>query len=377
MTNSIFEKITYRSTSKSPTCLDLFSGAGGLSVGFLMAGGRPLGAIDIDKDSIETYRRLFPKAVDIACGDIEHWQPKSTSREIDLIIGGPPCQGFSLARGLRFVDDPRNHLYKNFVRLVSRYKPSWFVMENVEGITNIGGGVILRQILEDFDRIGYQVDYQVVNMAEYGVPQLRKRAVFVGNRKKCHFIWPVKKFYDSRKKGVTHERDLFSADLLPFHSVNSALSDLYLPSGNYFAHRANSQMRGPRNRNAHTEPAFTLRVRGDEFALCEKPATSAFIPGPAPENDIVYLKAQNELQDILREPVPSWARRPSSKIRTSGGIPSLEGTRRLSIREQARLQTFPDWVEFSGRTTSQARQIGNAVPPLFAYQLFRKIFEFL
>jgi len=377
MNDSLFGDVHYRLTSKSPACLDLFSGAGGLSVGFLMAGGRSVGAIDADKDSISTYNRLFPKAEDVVCADIKSWKPKSRPGEIDVIIGGPPCQGFSLARGLRFVDDPRNHLYKNFVRLVARYKPTWLVMENVEGIVNIGGGVILKQILEDFDQIGYQLDYQVVNMAEYGVPQIRRRAIFVGNRLKADFKWPAKAFYDPRKQKSRQQSDLFGNGQHPFHSVNSALSDLDFPIGNYFAHRANSQMRGPRNRNAHTEPAFTLRVRGDEFALCERPATSAFIPGAMPNSETVYLSAQNELQEMLRGPVPTWVRRTKPKVRRSRNASPLKGTRRLAIREQARLQSFPDWVEFCGNTTSQARQIGNAVPPVFAYQLFRQIFRVL
>jgi site-specific DNA-cytosine methylase len=136
-------------------------------------------------------------------------------------------------------------------------------------------------------------------------------------------------------------------------------------------------MRGPRNRDAHMEPAFTLRVRGDEFALCEEPATAAFIPGPAPDEIVKYRTPQNELQEMLRGPCPSWSKRDNHKSLRKASIPTLRGTRRITIREQARLQTFPDWVTFKGRTTSQARQIGNAVPPLFAFQLFRQIFKHL
>ncbi|KAB0665694.1 DNA cytosine methyltransferase [Oryzomonas japonica] len=371
--SSLAERIKYTSSAKVPTCLDLFSGAGGISIGFAMAGGRPLGAVDFDKDSIDTYSRLFPDAIDVACCDIEQWRPKSSPSEVDVIIGGPPCQGFSLARGLRFVDDPRNHLYKHFVSMVAYYKPTWFVMENVEGIINIGNGVILKQIHEDFATAGYSFDYKVVNMAEYGVPQLRRRAVFVGNNLNKTFKWPEPCFYD--KKKATTQQNLFNNDLKPFNSVNSVLSDLLLPQGNYFAHRANSQMRGPRNRDAHTEPAFTLRVRGDEFALCELPATSAFIPGPIPEEEVKFRKPQNELQECLRNIIPPWIQKSKVANSRQTTLPELKGTRRLTIREQARLQTFPDWVSFEGKITSQARQIGNAVPPLFAFHLFNEIFS--
>jgi DNA (cytosine-5)-methyltransferase 1 len=375
MIQKILQDGAYVIKNTAPKCFDLFSGAGGLSVGFAMAGGAPAGAVDIDQDSILTYKKNFPMVQDVACCPIDLWHPSSKPGQIDVIIGGPPCQGFSVARGLRFLDDPRNHLYKHFVKIVSDYKPKWIVMENVEGITNIGGGVILDQILEDFANIGYSIDYRMINMAMYGVPQLRKRAIFVGNRTGMSFSWPEIRYYDSRKELST--LGTFDKQLLPFNSVNSALGDLLLPQGSYFSHRANAQMRGPRNRCAHTQPAFTLRVRGDEFALCEEPATSAFIPGPAPADEIVYRAPQNELQELLRNCRPSWAQSPEIKIVRQKILPMLKGTRRLTIREQARLQTFPDWVTFEGRVTSQAKQIGNAVPPLFAYQIFSAIIKTL
>jgi len=369
-----FTEITpYKIEKTSPKCFDLFCGAGGLSVGFAMAGGMPVGAVDNDSDSIETYRKNFPLAQDVECCAIEDWNPSTKSGEVDVVIGGPPCQGFSLARGQRFLDDPRNHLYKYFVDVVKRYKPKYFVMENVEGIINIGGGAILKQILEDFAQIGYEVDYRVINMAEFGVPQLRKRAIFVGSTRGKKFNWPVPSFRDPRKR--TETLDIFAHELQPFNSVNSALSDLILPEGNYFSHRANAQMRGPRNRCAHTMPAFTLRVRGDEFALCEDPAQSAFIPGPAPPEDVEYRPPQNWLQSFLREKKPYWIEMDTIDHVKKNSVPKLSGTRRLTIREQARLQTFPDWFQFEGRITSKAKQIGNAVPPLFGFQLFSQIIE--
>lgn len=336
-----------------------------------MAGGNPICAVDNDRDSIKTYRNLFPAAQEVYLGNIEDWAPKDRFPTVDVVIGGPPCQGFSLARGFRFVDDPRNHLYKEFVRAVAYFKPLWMVMENVQGITNIGDGVILQQVIEDFDAIGYTLDYKIVNMAQYGVPQLRNRAIFVGNNCGEKFRWPEKRYNNGKKK------DLFS-DLLPnYVSVNEALGDLVLPVGNFFSHRANSKMRGPRNRCAHTEPAFTLRTRGDEFALCEEPASSAFVPGPAPDEPSEYLHVQNDTQAFFRHKSPPWVSfsAPAEGRRKSNSI--LRGTRKLTVREQARLQSFPDWVCFTGSRYSQGRQIGNAVPPLFAYHLFRRIIDYV
>lgn len=344
--------------------LDLFCGAGGLSMGLQLAGGSTVGGIDSDRDSVATYNHNFPDAFHTFQGPIEDWQPDSSlAGEVELIIGGPPCQGFSLARGTRFVDDPRNSLYKYFVRAISKIRPRWFVMENVQGILNIGGGIIREQILEDFAREGYLVDVRVINLADFGVPQRRNRAIFVGNRMGQEFRWPAPR---NTKK--------LDNPLPPHRSVNDALSDLDLPQGNYFAHRANSQMRGPRNRIVKSEPAFTLRVRGDEFALCEYPAVSSFIPDTRPEEPTHARKPANEFQELMQNWSPNGTQKKVLK-RTARKPTILTGTRRLTTREQARLQTFPDAFEFTGSIASKARQIGNAVPPLFGKVLFEAITE--
>ncbi len=341
-----------------------------MSLGFLMAGGNPIGAVDLDRDSIDTYRRLFPKARHTHLGGVEAWTPPVLGAPLSVVIGGPPCQGFSLARGLRFVDDPRNHLYKEFVRVVAHYEPRWFVMENVEGITNIAGGAVLNQILEDFGRLGYAVTYKTVNMAQYDVPQLRRRAIFVGNHSGIEFEWPTPT--RTRRHSQTA---LAGTETPPYWSVNDALGNLNLPQGNFFAHRANSKMRGPRNRDTYLDPAFTLRVRGDEFALCEVPAQSAFAPGPVEPEPTCIAPPENSLQEFFEHPAPPGVTtNPLERIqvKTAG---ALKNTRRLTLREQARLQSFPDWVSFTGSCASQARQIGNAVPPVFAMHLFQQIFE--
>jgi DNA (cytosine-5)-methyltransferase 1 len=354
----------------APRCLDLFSGAGGLSLGFLMAGGRPIGSVDFHKDSVESFKRNFPSVLEASVVDIQDWTPDRAYNGIDVVIGGPPCQGFSLARGARFVDDPRNALYKHFVRVVGLVKPKWVVMENVEGIINIGGGIILEQVLEDFANVGFELTHRVINMAEFGVPQTRRRAIFVGSRTGAKFQWPTGEY----SKQVNHAATLFSVPEARFHSVNEAIGNLALPVGNFLAHRANSQMRGPRNRDAHSQPSFTLRVRGDELALCELPATSAFIPDVSlPEPELVGPPT-NSLQELFSHR-PKWVS--GSELKVSGKRKSshLRGTRRLTVREQARLQTFPDWFQFEGTWASQSKQVGNAVPPLFAAHLFEAIFK--
>lgn len=354
----------------TPTCIDLFSGAGGLSLGFCQAGGIPVAAVDHDLDATATYKKMFPFCREVYCGDIESWKPTPDLQNVDVIIGGPPCQGFSLARGLRFVDDPRNHLYKEFVRLVAEIRPLCIVMENVEGITNIGKGAILQQIYEDFEQIGYHLDHRVINMADYGVPQSRKRTIFVGFSNGTRFFWP-EPTHQSIKNKQAH---LFEARH-SYVSVFQALGDLPWPMGNYFSHRANSQMRGPRNRNTISDPAFTLRIRGDEFALCQEEAQGAFVPGPLPEVQFTYRPVQNNFQHLMRELPPPWITDYVPPPVLEKPVEVLQGTRRLAVIEQARLQTFPDWFNFSGRPYAQGRQIGNAVPPLFARQLFAALIK--
>jgi DNA (cytosine-5)-methyltransferase 1 len=354
--------------ASAPKCIDLFCGAGGLSLGFTQAGGIPIAALDSDKDSIETYSKMFGICKDVQCVKIEEWKLKEQISDVDVIIGGPPCQGFSIARGTRFVDDPRNSLYKHFVKAVDKLKPKWIVMENVPGIISIGNGIVLQQIYQDFNEIGYDLTHKVINMAEYGVPQTRKRTIFVGNRLGKEFEWPKPRY-----KALRNNDTIWTEE--NFRTVDMAIGDLPWPKGKYFAHRANSQMRGPRNRDIHIQPAFTLRVRGDEFAICEEPAVGAFPPGLCPEMDLHYRPCQNDLQKTLREAPPEWINGykmpPIKDISTD----NLVGTRRLDLREQARLQTFPDWFKFCGSKAAQGRQIGNAVPPLFARQLFIKIIE--
>jgi DNA (cytosine-5)-methyltransferase 1 len=245
-------------------------------------------------------------------------------------------------------------------------------MENVPGILTIGDGIIYEQIREDFSTIGYRIECRIINMEEYGIPQSRKRAIFVGTNSSKEIPWPAQ----SRSKTAKDQYDFF-IQTLGVVTIYDALSDLPWPMGRFFAHRANSQMRGPRNRDVLCDTAFTLRVRGDEFGMCEKPAQSAFVPGPLPAVEYALRSPTNEFQEYIRHSPPKWIK-PSPRVPVNKEPVSwLEGTRRLAIREQARLQTFPDWFTFYGSEYRQSSQIGNAVPPLFAKTLFDALLQSL
>ena len=194
--------------------LDLFCGCGGLSLGFEMAGFDVVLAIDNWEDALVTYRQNHRHSIALN-GDLLTLDPMDVEREyglhdISVIIGGPPCQGFSVA-GKRIIDDDRNKLYKSFVRFVKHFKPKAFVMENVPNILSIGGGAIKDSIVKDFSELGYKVVYRALTASDYGVPQNRRRAIFVGLRDKT-FDYPI----PNVKEKVTTEEALSD---LPENSV--------------------------------------------------------------------------------------------------------------------------------------------------------------
>ena len=166
--------------NKKLKILSLFAGAGGMDLGFKNAGFDIGWANDFDPDSVKTYKRNFGDH--IVLGDIEKIKTNQMPDNPDVVIGGFPCQGFSIANLGRSVDDSRNKLYKQMLRVIRVKKPKYFVAENVEGILTLGKGAVIQKILKDFKSIGYKVDYKLLNAADYGVPQARKRVFIIGNR---------------------------------------------------------------------------------------------------------------------------------------------------------------------------------------------------
>ena len=179
--------------------LDLFCGCGGLSLGFEMAGFDVKLAIDNWEDALVTYRKNH-KGTKTINGDLLSLKPEDVETKygihnVSVIIGGPPCQGFSVA-GKRIIDDDRNKLYKSFVRFVAHFQPKAFVMENVPNILSIGGGAVKDAILNDFSGLGYNVTYKVLTASDYGTPQNRRRAIFVGLHDGKKFAFPERTVKD-------------------------------------------------------------------------------------------------------------------------------------------------------------------------------------
>ena len=351
------------------TCLDLFCGAGGLSCGLHMAGIKTVAGIDFDQAAINTFNANgLGKGV---VADLE----KITSDEVralcggkvDIIAGGPPCQGFSLS-GFRDESDKRNRLYKSFVRIVRDLKPKAFVLENVPGLVSLFGGRVKDAIVTEFSALGYNVVHKILTASEYGVPQHRRRVVFVGLRenvfkypKVTHFKKPENA---SQKRMVSCVEAL--GDLPPLSGIDEIGTDeqAYAMSANCEYQRL--MRKGSKAVHNHIAARHSDKVR------------SIIAMVPAGKN---YKSLPESLRSVRNFHV-AWTRFPDNEP-----SPTIDTGHRHhfhykecrvpTVRECARLQSFPDSFHFTGNKTQQFRQVGNAVPPLMAMALGKALKEAL
>lgn len=302
--------------------VSLFSGAGGLDLGFKMAGHDVVWANDLYEDAVHTYQKNI--------GDhiiLEDVRNISTDEipDCDIVIGGFPCQGFSVANTKRHIADERNELYKQLIRVIEDKQPKFFLAENVKGLTNLGKGEVFKMILSDFEHLGYRVRYRILNAADYGVPQTRMRVIIVGVRSDIDWEYEFPK--------ATHSQD--GRDGLPaWVSVSDALKGLPDPDSE-------------NNIPNHTYSKYKLNING-------------------------YIG--HRLLDPDK-PAPTVTARGDNR----GGVvilPHPNGQRRMSCRELASVQSFPVDYEFVGNNSSIYRQIGNAVPPLLAYTVAKQFNEY-
>ncbi|MEV8237190.1 MULTISPECIES: DNA cytosine methyltransferase [Nocardiaceae] len=313
---------------KSLRVVSLFTGAGGLDLGFERAGCETLVAVDNDYESCKTLRYNRPQW-DVFEGDIRDYKPKHSN--VDIVIGGPPCQGFSSA-GKGDPTDPRNFLWREYFRVVAAVKPRAIVIENVSGLQHRRNGDHLSGILSALEDHGYNFAMGVLNAADYGVPQARRRLFVIGLKDGDPSL-PVPSTKDHRK------------------TVRDAIADLEGLEDQEFNHVPPSHARH-------------VAERWDNLA-----------PG---ETDPNYRRARLDYD------------KPSHTIRAGGGYgpngnhlagfhPPIHPTlpRQLTVREAARIQSFPDdWI-LQGSKTAQGRQIGNAVPVLLAEAVARHVVSLL
>lgn len=303
--------------------VSLFSGCGGLDLGLIQAGHKVVYASDIDIDSCTTYNNNF--AHKSICEDIKNLDTKNLP-EYDLLIGGFPCQGFSVANIYRSEADSRNELYLQIVRILKETKPKFFMAENVQGILSLGNGSVVEMIENDFSATGYEVKRYLLNAVDYGVPQNRKRVIFLGISKQIKQSIRAEMFLKFPPSKI---------DSMKYKTLRDTISDLPNPKSKEGKLIAN-----------HVCTNHTVKING-------------------------YLGNRKLDWD---KPSPTIVGRGGG---TGGPViavhPNLK--RRFSVRETARIQTFPDDFIFSGSVSSQYRQIGNAVAVEFARRLGQSLKE--
>lgn len=344
---------------KEYNVVDLFSGAGGLSYGFEMAGFNVLLGIDNDVKALETFKQNH-KNSQILCGDITNISYESDikpiigNKKVDLIVGGPPCQGMSLS-GPRQFDDPRNKLYLSYIRLVKEIQPTAFVIENVIGIISLFGGKIKDNIIEKFSKMGYKVQFKVLLASEYGVPQNRKRVIFVGT-KKDGFIYP-----EPLKSTITTEMALSDLPTLEDELGEEVMSYVTEPQNEYqklMRQRSSSVLN-------HVAANHSEKVT----------STIALVPDGGNYKDLPEELRNSRNFNVAWTRFASW--KPAPTIDTGHRHHFHYKYNRVpTVRESARLQSFPDDFIFYGSKTQQFRQVGNAVPPLMAKEIANSLLKY-
>ncbi|NLK19290.1 MAG: DNA cytosine methyltransferase [Synergistaceae bacterium] len=369
--------------------IDLFAGCGGMSLGFKMAGFTTVAANEIDQWAADTYKRNHPE-VTVVQGDIrqiQNWDkflPDGRIQNLDGIIGGPPCQGFSLS-GNRDPNDPRNSLFMDFIRCVSHFKPKFFIMENVPGLLSMktaGGESVIEIIKNEFAASGYKTDHCLLNAALFGVPQLRERIFIIGVQRQFPFsrmkIFPEGKLAEDEYVTV----DMAISDLPPLEAGEGKEFQAYpVPPGNDYQIWARQNSDGVFN---HVAMRHTKRLV-ERFKVIQSGQSVADVPyehsalkrgNPSVKSGKVF--SQNNMRVFGNLPSPTVA----ASFQSNFIHPRLH--RNFTAREGARLQSFPDTYVFMGKRTtmsweknlSQYQQIGNAVPPLLAMALAEKIREY-
>lgn len=348
------------------TVIDLFCGAGGLSEGFRQAGYHVLAGNDFFDAAGETFAATHREARFLP-GPIQQYTAADFLKaaglkagELDVLVGGPPCQGFSVYNHQRGLHDERSSLYREYLRIVSGLQPNWVVLENVTGMTSAGGGAAVNAILDGLRELGYNVEAKILRAEEFGVPQERRRIVFIGNRIGLPIEFPE----------PTH-----GPGLLPLVTVRDAISDL--------PRLKNGEERGVMAYGTEPQSAFQAEMRGGSNSVYNHVAAKL---SKVNSERLKHIPQGGSWRDIPFDLLPAGMKRAKRSDHTKrygrlswNGFASTiltkcdphwgayfhpEQDRTITVREAARLQSFPDWFDFKGSRTDQYVQVGNAVPPL-------------
>ena len=324
------------------TYIDLFSGAGGFSLGFENKKFKNIFSLDNNHSFCKTYRHNFPHHLllekdisKISNGEIKNY---TKNKIVDVIIGGPPCQGFSMAGniGRKFLDDERNYLFNEFARFVKVIKPKYFVMENVARLYTHKKGITRNEIIETFSSLGYRVECKVLNSADFGVPQIRNRVIFIGSTKKEKILFPVSK----NKKHLSIKEAIERYPKLKSGEGSNVPNHISMD---------------------HTEQMLKkmefIKDGGDRYDIPEE-----FRPKSGDVRKYVRYNSKKPAFCITGD---------------MRKIFHYDQNRALTVRELANIQSFPDSFVFKGTKISQQQQLGNAVPPLLAEEIANIIIQML
>ena len=353
---------------KKYNAIDLFCGAGGLSFGFQNAGFNIILGIDNNDDALHTFERNHICSIgvnaDLSKKDTLDLITKlSCNKKIDVIIAGPPCQGFSVT-GPRNFDDPRNKLYLAVIDAVKQFMPKGFVIENVPGMANMYGGQIKDEVLKRFDEIGYNIECKILKACDYGVPQMRRRLIFMGVHKDIgtpYFPQPLfgqntKQSYRTCKDAIsdlpTLEKDMGSEESAYSDDAKTDYQKLM--------------------RNNSTILYNHVATQHKKFVV----DTISLVPDGGNYKDLPIGVGESRKFHMAWTRLNSKA--PARTVDTGHrNLFHYKLNRVPTVRESARIQSFPDNFVFTGSRTSQERQVGNAVPPLLGQALGETLLEII
>lgn len=342
--------------------IDLFAGAGGMALGAKLAGIDVQLAVECDLHAAATYAHNFPHTR-LMTTDIRKIKQLSifSQKKQTVVFGGPPCQGFSTSnQRTRSASNPSNWLFREFARVVSICKPDWIIFENVKGILETENGMFLENVIKSFKRLGYTVSWGVLNAADFGVPQHRSRLFVIGS---LHGIEPLLPKPQLRSH-VSVDGAIADLPLLQNGASHDWLEYKSAPRSDY---AMMMRERLKRSSNHHVTNSSEHIIK--RFKHVPQGGNWQHIPSRLMKNYANRFSCHTGIYHRLKSSEPSIV---IGNYRKNMLIHPHED-RGLSVREAARLQSFPDWFEFKGSIGFQQQQVGNAVPPLLAKAVFESI----
>jgi len=343
--------------------VELFSGSGGMSLGAMLAGIDTKVAVENDCYAADTFTSNIKNTI-VIVDDIRNVKEfKLGKKKPKILFGGLPCQGFSNSNQRnRSVSNPKNWLFKEFVRCAKMIMPDWIVIENVKGLAGMNKGYFLEKIIQGLNKLGYTINYDVLNAVNYGVPQKRERIFIVASLHGIVFDFPV----PINNKPITVKEAISDLPRLTNGTLENKLDYKCPPISDY-----GRKMRGRRKKSVNNLVTKNSELVVSRYKHIPQGANWQKIPRRLMLNYKDHTRCHHGIYRRLSEKHPSVV---IGNYRKNMLIHPTQN-RGLSVREAARLQSFPDWFEFKGPLINQQQQVGDAVPPLLAQAVFGKILD--